>query len=684
LIVRLGTMRGIGRGSLLLRLSVCVFTVLITYNATRLVENTEAQDDQSRRLPETYDGAAKWMLLPNGLGVLYMFLALAIVVDEYFVPSLDIISEKMNLSPDIAGATLMAAGGSAPELFTSFIGVFMRPPSDVGFGTIVGSAVFNILFVIACVALCSHEVLKLTWWPLFRDCVYYTFALIMVAVFFSVTSPGEISPVESAVLLIMYGGYVGFMAVHEKVHQAVVKMLNITEDLPEDVGKTARANSAADEMQADLVVQSHTSVDGQAVDGVVIELPKEKTLDYPVILPPHFNRPNTFRVGVYSLLTSEKPITETAGIGAVMQIRGGVQETFDAIDTNQDGKLEEKELKKLLQELTPKRISEEEFRVVFNQLDNDNSGEVDYAEFEKWYIASEQRVMADMHKAFDKLDTDKDGNLSVDEIQNMLQVQGGGKSFAGQEVEDIPALMKELDKNADGNVTKEEFFEWYKTNLNLYHEEKMKKARAESKHIEGMNIACPRSCKNLRATFFQILTLPLILLMKYTIPDTRKPALRNWCYLSFIGAIVWIGIFSYFMVDWATTICNSLGIPPEIAGLTILAAGTSVPDLLSSVVVAKQGHGDMAVSSSIGSNIFDVLVGLPLPCLVYSIGNQGSSFVVGAEGLGRSIIVLLIMLVLVVLVIMANHWKITKQLGMTMFFFYWVFVAQDLYFAFRK
>lgn len=44
-------------------------------------------------------------------------------------------------------------------------------------------------------------------------------------------------------------------------------------------------------------------------------------------------------------------------------------------------------------------------------------------------------------------------------------------------------------------------------------------------------------------------------------------------------------------------------------GLTIIAAGTSIPDLITSVVVARQGLGDMAVSSSIGSNIFDVTVG---------------------------------------------------------------------------
>ena len=57
-------------------------------------------------------------------------------------------------------------------------------------------------------------------------------------------------------------------------------------------------------------------------------------------------------------------------------------------------------------------------------------------------------------------------------------------------------------------------------------------------------------------------------------------------------------------------------------GLTFLAAGTSVPGLLTSVLVAMKGEGDMAVSSSIGSNIFDVTVGLPLPWLVFTLVKQ--------------------------------------------------------------
>jgi Ca2+/Na+ antiporter len=68
---------------------------------------------------------------------------------------IDVLADDMGLSDDVAGATLMAAGGSAPELFANLIGTFIR--SDVGFGTIVGSAVFNVLFVIGlCMFVCIY------------------------------------------------------------------------------------------------------------------------------------------------------------------------------------------------------------------------------------------------------------------------------------------------------------------------------------------------------------------------------------------------------------------------------------------------------------------------------------------------------------------------------------------------
>ena len=107
-----------------------------------------------------------------------MFVGLAQVCDDYFEPALSAICRVLGLKDDVAGATFMAAGGSAPELFTSIMGTFVSG-TDVGFGTIVGSAVFNVLFVIAvCAWMCPD--LKVTWWPLARDSVFYLLAIVVL------------------------------------------------------------------------------------------------------------------------------------------------------------------------------------------------------------------------------------------------------------------------------------------------------------------------------------------------------------------------------------------------------------------------------------------------------------------------------------------------------------------------
>ena len=158
------------------------------------------------------------------IGVLYMFYALALVCDHYFVPTLDVIIDKYQISPDVAGATLMAAGGSAPELFTSIIGVFIAV-SDVGIGTIVGSAVFNVLFVIAACAFASAKALDLSPWPLIRDTTFYSIALMMLVGFFSDDS---IEWWEALILFIWYLLYVAFMKVNGKLETMFNEKFNIT------------------------------------------------------------------------------------------------------------------------------------------------------------------------------------------------------------------------------------------------------------------------------------------------------------------------------------------------------------------------------------------------------------------------------------------------------------------------
>jgi len=142
-------------------------------------------------------------------------------------------------------------------------------------------------------------------------------------------------------------------------------------------------------------------------------------------------------------------------------------------------------------------------------------------------------------------------------------------------------------------------------------------------------------------------------------------------------SIVWISAFSWLMVWWATRIGETWNIDPALMGLTILAAGTSVPDLLTSVIVARQGHGDMAVSSSIGSNLFDVTIGLPLPWILYII-YSGKPKSVSSEGIFCSIGLLLTMLVVLVGTIIACGWKMNRAMGAAMLGLYVIFVVISL------
>ena len=185
--------------------------VVETHSLRKLLDTNSSSSDsgQGQYPPDAFSLEMRkqgWVVL-HIIGMIYMFVALAIVCDEFFVPALSVIIDKLKISEDVAGATFMAAGGSAPELFASLIGLFFAR-NNVGIGTIVGSAVFNILFVIGMCAIVSKKALHLTWWPLFRDVSFYSISLILLIVFFRDT---YIHWHEAFILFICYLLYVLFM-----------------------------------------------------------------------------------------------------------------------------------------------------------------------------------------------------------------------------------------------------------------------------------------------------------------------------------------------------------------------------------------------------------------------------------------------------------------------------------------
>jgi len=624
------SMRAVFRAVSLVSL-IAAFSAYNYYTKDGIIDTGRRLSEIDRNLAVFQDKAdPTWLIAVYATGILYLFLALAIVCDEYFVPALEEMSgeNQLNLSLDVAGATLMAAGGSAPELFTSLFGTFSE--SSVGFGTIVGSAVFNVLFVIGMCSLLSKEVLQLTWWPLFRDSTYYAISLLVLAIFVGVNSKEIIELWEAIVLFVMYFGYVGVMYFNESLYMLLS-------------GKELYPDEEEDSSEETFI---------------------------------SFKYHTTFRAGLLTLIRDPESWLDKARVGFVSKIAGNVDEVFAFVDQNGDGTITRTEVRECFNKLEDNdNVSETELDMIMEDLDKNRNGFVTKSEFKTWYLHSEGHVTSQIRKVFDKFDSDMSGKVNRLELSEMLKEIE--PSVSDHQLEEA---VNECYTGSETDISFEEFTKWYLKST--YYKRQQRKAQDADEEDE--RTLCQIISPPTGASFFGIIKyivlFPLVFTLALTVPDVRRKSVDGkYCYVAFIMAIAWIGFYSYFMVGWAETIGATLGIPSYIMGLTFLAAGTSVPDLISSVIVARMGEGDMAVSSSIGSNIFDILIGLPLPWIIYIAWPSTKSEVyIAADGVWLSIMILLGMLVLIIVTIHFQKWRLTKKLGFVMFFFYVVFLAQAL------
>lgn len=85
--------------------------------------------------------------------------------------------------------------------------------------------------------------------------------------------------------------------------------------------------------------------------------------------------------------------------------------------------------------------------------------------------------------------------------------------------------------------------------------------------------------------------------------------LPGWkCLIYIVGGIIAIVIGGDLVVDSASNIAAAFGLTQTLIGLTVVAFGTSLPELVTSLVAAKKGETDMALGNVIGSNIFNILL----------------------------------------------------------------------------
>ncbi len=161
-------------------------------------------------------------------------------------------------------------------------------------------------------------------------------------------------------------------------------------------------------------------------------------------------------------------------------------------------------------------------------------------------------------------------------------------------------------------------------------------------------------------------------ILDFSFPNLEKDPQRYlW---TFVVSIFYIAILSYFLVEIAIIMAEQLHISAAIIALTILAAGTSIPDMIASVIVSRKGQGSMAVSNAVGSNTFDILVCLGLPWFIYILW-KGENVQVSNDNLELSMLLLGGSVVLLLLILIFTKFNFGRKVGLFLIAVYVCYIS---------
>ncbi|MGY8784011.1 MAG: calcium/sodium antiporter [Pseudomonadales bacterium] len=139
----------------------------------------------------------------------------------------------------------------------------------------------------------------------------------------------------------------------------------------------------------------------------------------------------------------------------------------------------------------------------------------------------------------------------------------------------------------------------------------------------------------------------------------------NW--LLVVGGVIGLAIGGQLTIVHGSDLAESLGVPPVIVGMLVIAVGTSLPELITSVFAAMKGEADLCVGNVIGSNIFNCLFVLPVSALVNPL--------MVPEGGGLDILVSLIFAFLLIPIFIFGRGIMNRQFGILLVIAYLTYMA---------
>lgn len=160
------------------------------------------------------------------------------------------------------------------------------------------------------------------------------------------------------------------------------------------------------------------------------------------------------------------------------------------------------------------------------------------------------------------------------------------------------------------------------------------------------------------------------LFAKKDAPEVEEGELRKAKWYDFL--VFFVGLFvlikaSDYVVEAAVSIASSFGMSEWAIGVTIVAAGTSLPEIATSVVATLKKNFDLAVGNVVGSDIFNVLGIIGVSAFVAPISLEPKNQILGLHDNIFSLVVLCATIVLI-LIFMRTGWKLSRKEGFILLF----------------
>lgn len=508
------------------------------------------------------------------VAAVYMFAALSVICEDYFVPALEVICDALHVDPDVAGATFMAAASSVPAIAASIIAILVSR-GEMGVSTALGSAVLNAAGVISVSALFAGKVVMLHRWPMYRDSVFFLASVVILLV---ALQDEEISQLESVYLLVTYVIYAVFMGFDAKAEEFFLRHLPFLRDqLEPGPGTTPSAVPPTTLSVSALVTVEECGPPGPPK----LELP-----------PTDGRRPSHGLVLVPSRRASQSPGQLSLGPGPLQNLRAEASARAHSLDVTS---LRQNQLtvrrRSLAADPNRRRIS----------------------------LISLRSTCSDQLRR----DSEAKGMAALAETQT--------------------AALEEMARRASAPAS---------------------------------SVSSLRPPQGALSRLLWLLLLPLTVLLHFTVPDCKQERWRKWFAVTFVMSTLHISVFSYLLVWTITIIGFTLRISDTVMGLTFLSVGVTLPDVIASLLVVRRGFGDMAVCNALGSNIFEILVGLGLPWFLKTVLiSPGSPAIVQGKGLAYSTACLLSTIVFLLVLTHVNRWKMNKLYGAILMAWYLVFMT---------